>query len=172
MSLAAFQRKRQQFLIDSHHSKLQEKHVKLLSQCRHDLIVDPILKIPMTRSEWSRCVRWRLGWLPLGKPQICPFHPNVPFTRSHSFSCLDMHNRLQMPKSILDPYHSFWIAFPDVHYQKSQQFYWCLAYSLAVHLCFLHEMDYLAHSQFPDASDHLGEPFITFLRSIQKKSFR
>ncbi|KAG1210140.1 hypothetical protein G6F69_005755 [Rhizopus microsporus] len=68
------------FLIDNHRSKLQEKHTKLLSHCRNDLIVDPILRIPMTRSERSRCVRWRLGWLPL-----------------------DMHNRLQMPKSIDDP---------------------------------------------------------------------
>ncbi|ORE17713.1 hypothetical protein BCV71DRAFT_249780 [Rhizopus microsporus] len=91
------------FLIDNHRSKLQEKHTKLLFHCRNDLIVDPILRISMTRSEWSRCVRWRLGWLHLGKPQACSFHPNELFSRQHSFSCLDMHNRLQMPKSIDDP---------------------------------------------------------------------
>ncbi|RCH79140.1 hypothetical protein CU097_002178 [Rhizopus azygosporus] len=53
-----FIRKRRQFLIDNYHAKLQEKHAKLLSYCRNDLIVDPILRIPMTRSERSRCVRW------------------------------------------------------------------------------------------------------------------
>ncbi|KAI7898827.1 uncharacterized protein BX663DRAFT_580163 [Cokeromyces recurvatus] len=54
----------------------------------------------MTRSERFRCVRWRLGWLPLGKPspKPCPFHLNELFTRSHSVSCLHMHNRLQMPQ--------------------------------------------------------------------------
>ncbi|KAI7905153.1 uncharacterized protein BX663DRAFT_414933, partial [Cokeromyces recurvatus] len=36
-------------------------------------------------------------------PQACLFHPNELFTRSHSFSCLHMYNRLQMPKSIEDP---------------------------------------------------------------------
>ncbi|KAI7905353.1 uncharacterized protein BX663DRAFT_469294 [Cokeromyces recurvatus] len=92
-----FSRKRKGFLLDNYHSKLQ-KHSKLLSHCRNNLIVDPILTIPMTRSERFRCVRWRLGWLPLGKPKACPFHPNELFTRSHSFSCLHMHNRLQIPQ--------------------------------------------------------------------------
>ncbi|ORE15838.1 hypothetical protein BCV71DRAFT_27314, partial [Rhizopus microsporus] len=31
------------------------------------------------------------------------------------------------------------------------------------------EMDYLAHSQFPEASNHLGEPFVKRLRYIQQK---
>ncbi|KAI7903811.1 uncharacterized protein BX663DRAFT_424037, partial [Cokeromyces recurvatus] len=52
-----FSRKRRQFLLDSYHSKLQEKHSKLLSHCRDNLIIDPILTIPMTRSERFRCVR-------------------------------------------------------------------------------------------------------------------
>ena len=85
MSHSNFIRKRRQFLIDNHRSKLQEKHTKLLSHCRNDLIVDPILRIPMTRSERSRCERWRLGWLPLGKPQACPFHPNELFHASIVF---------------------------------------------------------------------------------------
>ncbi|KAI7905211.1 uncharacterized protein BX663DRAFT_430577, partial [Cokeromyces recurvatus] len=89
---------RRQFLLDSYHSKLQEKYSKLLSHCRNNLIIDPILTIPMTRSERFCCVRWRLGWLHHGKPEACPFHPNELFTRSHSFSCLHMHNRLQMPQ--------------------------------------------------------------------------
>ncbi|ORE07920.1 hypothetical protein BCV72DRAFT_204637, partial [Rhizopus microsporus var. microsporus] len=101
MSHNNFIRKRRQFLID-HRSKLQEKHSKLLSHCYNDLTVDTILRIPVTRSEQSRFVRWRPGWLPLGKPQACPFHP-IEFSHQHSFSCLDMHNRLQIPKSIDDP---------------------------------------------------------------------
>ncbi|PHZ12372.1 uncharacterized protein RHIMIDRAFT_238182 [Rhizopus microsporus ATCC 52813] len=102
MSYSNFIRKRRQLLIDNHRSKLQEKHSKRLSHCHNDLIVGPILRIPMTRSERPRCVRWRLGWLPLGKLHACPFHPNELFSRQRSFSCLDMHNRLQMSKSIDD----------------------------------------------------------------------
>ncbi|ORE18809.1 hypothetical protein BCV71DRAFT_284623, partial [Rhizopus microsporus] len=29
------------------------------------------------------------------------------------------------------------------------------------------EIDHLAHSQFPEASNHLGEPFVKHLRYIQ-----
>ncbi|KAI7903417.1 uncharacterized protein BX663DRAFT_560913 [Cokeromyces recurvatus] len=33
----------------------------------------------------------------------------------------------------------------------------------------LFEMDYLAHSQIPEPSDHLGEHFVNHLLSIQKR---
>ncbi|KAI7904156.1 uncharacterized protein BX663DRAFT_432255, partial [Cokeromyces recurvatus] len=52
-----FSGKQRRFLLDSYHSKLQEKYSKLLSNCRNNLIVDPILTIPMTRRERFRCVR-------------------------------------------------------------------------------------------------------------------
>ncbi|KAI9266811.1 hypothetical protein BDA99DRAFT_421021, partial [Phascolomyces articulosus] len=43
----------------------------LLALCRPKLILDPILWIPMTRKERSRCIRWRMGWLPGGLPKPC-----------------------------------------------------------------------------------------------------
>ena len=170
MSHSNFIRKRRQFLIDNHRSKLQEKHTKLLSHCRNDLIVDPILRIPMTRSERSRCVRWRLGWLPLGKPQACPFHPNEFFSRQHSFSCLDMHKRLQMSKSIDDPLSYLLNLLPSTFLTRKARKSidaWLIRWTSICAI--LLEMDYLAHVQFPEASNQLGEPFVKRLRYIQQK---
>ncbi|KAG1142292.1 hypothetical protein G6F37_008033 [Rhizopus arrhizus] len=76
---------------------------KLLSACRLSLTQDPILWLPMTRSERSLVLRWRLGWLPGGKPKPCLHHPINGFTYTHSIKCLDMHRRLQLPLSIDDP---------------------------------------------------------------------
>ncbi|KAG1543416.1 hypothetical protein G6F49_011353 [Rhizopus delemar] len=126
---------------------LQEKHAKLLSHCRNDLIVDPILRIPMTRSERSRCVRWRLGWLPL-----------------------DMHNRLQMPKSIDDPLSYLLNLLPSTFFtKKARRSIDAWLIRLPSICAILLEMDYLAHSQFPEASNHLGEPFVKRLHYIQQK---
>ena len=57
----------------------------------------------MTRIERDRCLRWRFGWLPLGKPQPCPFHPSELFNKRHSIQCLQMHTRLFLPQTIEDP---------------------------------------------------------------------
>ncbi|KAI7899741.1 uncharacterized protein BX663DRAFT_520273 [Cokeromyces recurvatus] len=56
-----------------------ETHSVLLSSCRPNLIIDPKLWLPMTHSERSRTIRWRLGWLPGGIPKACPYHPHVHF---------------------------------------------------------------------------------------------
>ncbi|CEP13597.1 hypothetical protein [Parasitella parasitica] len=168
ISTAQFKQLRRRFLIKCHQLKLQEKHIKLLSHCRNDLIVDPILKIPMTKSERSRCVRWRLGWLPLGKPQVCPFHPNTLFSRSHSFSCLNMHNRLQMPKSIEDPLSYLLNCLPPTFLTKKARSsidIWLIRWPTICAI--LLEMDYLAHSHVPDPSDHFGEPFIKHLLHLK-----
>lgn len=42
----------------------------LVKACRPSLKIDPILYIPATRTDRSRLLRWRIGWLP-GKPQDC-----------------------------------------------------------------------------------------------------
>ncbi|KAG1582842.1 hypothetical protein G6F48_008896 [Rhizopus delemar] len=147
MSHNNFIRKRRQFLIDNHRSKLQAKYAKLLSHCRNDLIVDPILRIPMTRNERSCCVRWRLGWLPL-----------------------DMHNCLQMPKSIDDPFsYLLNLLPPTLSTRKVRQSIdtWLIRWPSICAI--LLEMDYLAHSKFPEASNHLGEPFVERVRYIQRK---
>ncbi|KAG1554489.1 hypothetical protein G6F47_011436 [Rhizopus delemar] len=57
----------------------------------------------MTHEERSRCIRWRLGWLPGGAPKSCPYHPNNNLSRRHAISCLNMHRRLCMPEAIAGP---------------------------------------------------------------------
>ncbi|PHZ08850.1 uncharacterized protein RHIMIDRAFT_267945, partial [Rhizopus microsporus ATCC 52813] len=40
------------------------RNSKLFSSCHRSISLDPILWLPMSKSERSRCIRWRLGWLP------------------------------------------------------------------------------------------------------------
>ncbi|PHZ12165.1 uncharacterized protein RHIMIDRAFT_284199, partial [Rhizopus microsporus ATCC 52813] len=40
------------------------RNSKLLSSCRRSISLDPILWMPISKSERSRCIRWRLSWLP------------------------------------------------------------------------------------------------------------
>ncbi|ORE13866.1 hypothetical protein BCV71DRAFT_238924 [Rhizopus microsporus] len=58
---------------------------------------------PFSKSECSRCIRRRLGWLPGGKPRPCPKHLNQQLSKNHIISCLDMHRRLFMPDTIRGP---------------------------------------------------------------------
>ena len=170
ISHAQFRQLQKQFLLDGHQLKLQEKHVKLLSHCRNILLVDPILALPMTKHERSRCVRWRLGWLPLGKPQACPFHPHTLFTRSHSFSCLDMHHRLQMPTSIEDPLSYLLNCLPTAFLTKKARNSidaWLIRWPTICAI--LQELDSLAHSQIPEPSNHLGETLVHYLRHLQSR---
>lgn len=170
LSYADFQRKRRQFLMESYRHKLREKQSKLLSQCRNKLAVDPILWLPMTRSERSRCLRWRFGWLPHGKPQTCPFHPSELFTRKHSISCLQVHRRLCMPHTIEDPI-SYLLNLLPVNFltKKARQSIdgWLIRWPTICAI--LLEMDCLAHSQVPEPSDHLGEPLLLHLHQVQQQ---
>ncbi|KAG1398481.1 hypothetical protein G6F60_008338 [Rhizopus arrhizus] len=75
----------------------------LLQHCRPTISLDPVLWLPMSKSERSRCIRWRLGWLPGGRYKDCPRHPGQPFTKAHTIHCLQMHRRLMMPETISDP---------------------------------------------------------------------
>ncbi|CDH60968.1 hypothetical protein RO3G_09771 [Lichtheimia corymbifera JMRC:FSU:9682] len=58
----------------------------------------------MSKRERSRCVRWRLGWLPGGKPTKCP-HCNTTnrTTREHLIQCLQVHQQLAVPPTTKDP---------------------------------------------------------------------
>ncbi|KAI7905638.1 uncharacterized protein BX663DRAFT_535194 [Cokeromyces recurvatus] len=111
----SFRKHRQEFLEESFQQLRDETHSVLLSSCRPNLIIDPKLWLPMTPSEHSRTIRWRLGCLPL------PSNPNELFTRSHSFSCLHMHNRLQMPKSIEDPLSYLLNLLPSTFHTKKMR---------------------------------------------------
>ncbi|KAG1180848.1 hypothetical protein G6F36_010293 [Rhizopus arrhizus] len=91
------------YLEDLFNQNHQRAHSKLLSACRSQSTIDPILWLPMTSIECSRVVRWRLGWLPGGVPKLCIYHPIDMLTRSHAIRCLHMHQRLQMPSTEPDP---------------------------------------------------------------------
>ncbi|KAI8646105.1 hypothetical protein BD408DRAFT_474100 [Parasitella parasitica] len=98
-----FKRLKQQFLEDSFETLCAGTNSKLISACRPEMIIDPILFLPMTNIERSQVLRWRLGWLPGGIPSPCIYHPFENFTRKHAIECLHMHSRLQMPLSVDDP---------------------------------------------------------------------
>ncbi|ORE07904.1 hypothetical protein BCV72DRAFT_249115 [Rhizopus microsporus var. microsporus] len=96
---------------------------------------------------YTRCVRWRLGWLPL-----------------------DMHNCLQIPKSIDDPlFYLLNLLPPTLLTKKARKAIdaWLIRWPSICAI--LLEMDCLAHAQFPEASNHFGELFVKRLRYIQQK---
>ncbi|KAG1149791.1 hypothetical protein G6F37_009187 [Rhizopus arrhizus] len=92
-----------QFRQDNLNQTRSSRNSVLLSQCRPTVSLDPILWLPMTRTERNKCVRWRLGWLPGGKLELCPRHPTQILTKQHAIKCLDMHSRLQIPETVQDP---------------------------------------------------------------------
>lgn len=58
---------------------------------------------PMSYSERSRCVCWKLDW-PLGsQPKPCLKHHDSSLSKKHTIQCLDMHRRLQRPTTIEEP---------------------------------------------------------------------
>lgn len=88
-------------------TKQSASQSKLLSLRRSSLPLDPILRLSISYSERSRCVRWGLDWLPGSQPKLCHQHPGRSLSKIHVIQCLDMHQRLQMPINIEDP-----LSFP------------------------------------------------------------
>ncbi|KAG0834565.1 hypothetical protein G6F19_005147 [Rhizopus arrhizus] len=99
----SFKTAKRRFLQQNLEIRQRCRNSKLLSNCRRSISLDPILWLPMSKSERSRCIRWRLGWLPGGKPRPCPKHLTQQLSKSHAINCLDMHRRLFMPETIRDP---------------------------------------------------------------------
>lgn len=83
--------------------RMQDRRSKLLSLCRPQPVIGPVLWLPMTTQEQSRCTRWRIGWLFGGEPKPCPRYPSYMLTRSHVANCLGMHQQLCLPITIPDP---------------------------------------------------------------------
>ena len=114
----------------------------------------------MTRIERDRCLRWRFGWLPLGKLQPCPFHPSELFNKRHSIQCLQMYTRLFLPQTIEDPLSFLLNKIP----QKTKKIpklsitAWLIRWPVICSI--LHEMDYLAHKQLPVPVHNPGNLFI------------
>ncbi|KAG1028717.1 hypothetical protein G6F57_001337 [Rhizopus arrhizus] len=94
---------RQGYLQESFENRRPDTNSILLSACHPQLVVDPILWLPMSYIERNRLIRWRMGWLPGGRPKPCIYHPHDLLTRSHAITCLNMHHRLLMPSTVSDP---------------------------------------------------------------------
>jgi hypothetical protein len=60
----------------------------LLTHCRPTISLNPVLWLPISKPERSRCIRWRLGWLPGGRYKTWPRRPGQPFTKAHTIQCL------------------------------------------------------------------------------------
>ncbi|KAI8641399.1 hypothetical protein BD408DRAFT_418214 [Parasitella parasitica] len=84
-------------------------------------------------------------------------------------TALDMHNHLQMPKSIEDPPSYLINSLPSTFHTKNARISidaWRIRWPSICAI--LLEMDYLAHSQLPEVSDHLGDPSVNYLHYIQE----
>ncbi|KAG0769884.1 hypothetical protein G6F26_009180 [Rhizopus arrhizus] len=140
----------------------------LLSACRVDLKVDPILWFPMTPVERSRLLRWRLSWLPGGLPKPCIYHPFDLLTRTHATECLHMHRRLQMPQSIPDPLSFLLNKLPTSRKKptdknRSKHIAWSIRWPIICQI--LHELDYLHHDQISPDVPPLGQKLLSWLFS-------
>ncbi|ORE21951.1 hypothetical protein BCV71DRAFT_273065 [Rhizopus microsporus] len=81
-----------------------------------------------------------------------------------------MRNRLQLSKSIDDLLSYLLNRLPPTLLTKKTRKSIDIWLILWPTICvILLEMDYLAHSQFPEASNHLGESFVKRLCYIQQK---
>ncbi|KAG1370778.1 hypothetical protein G6F61_011746 [Rhizopus arrhizus] len=94
---------RQDYLQETFENRRADINSILLSACRPQLVVDPILWLPMSYIERSRLICWRMGWLPGGRRKLCIYHPHDLLTRSHTITCLHMHYRPLMLSTVSDP---------------------------------------------------------------------
>ena len=127
--------------------------------------LDPILWLPMSKSERSRCIRWRLGWLPGGQYKTCPRHPSQPFTKAHAVHCLQMHRKLMMPETISDPL-SFLLNMLPTRKPRSPNTVrsWTIRWPTICRI--LYELDYLFHAKLPPTPPiHLGQRLLEWLPS-------
>ncbi|ORE02478.1 hypothetical protein BCV72DRAFT_317778 [Rhizopus microsporus var. microsporus] len=72
-----------------------QQNLEIRQRCRNSKL--------LSSCQRSRCIRWRLGWLPGGKPRPCPKHPTQQLSKNHAISCLDIHRCLFMPETTRDP---------------------------------------------------------------------
>ncbi|KAI8136748.1 hypothetical protein BJV82DRAFT_703682 [Fennellomyces sp. T-0311] len=68
---------------NQHQIRCSRWNTKLLNSCRTQLGIDPILWLPMSPAERMTCIRYRLGWLPSGKPAPCPRCCHFPGMNRH-----------------------------------------------------------------------------------------
>ncbi|KAI8143048.1 hypothetical protein BJV82DRAFT_558852 [Fennellomyces sp. T-0311] len=94
----------QTYLQDQHELRCSRRGSKLLNACRKKLGIAPILWLPVSPAEPMRCIRYRLGWLPSGKPTPCSrCHHLSGMNRQHLIACFSIHSTLNLPHDIDDP---------------------------------------------------------------------
>ncbi|KAI7855585.1 hypothetical protein BDC45DRAFT_438578 [Circinella umbellata] len=77
----------------------------------------------MARKERSRCLRWRLGWLPGGKPKPCKTCGFPNFHKNHAIHCLHIHNRLQIEyNKTADPISYLFSLLPNQYRKRKLNF--------------------------------------------------
>lgn len=87
-----------------HEARCAKPNSTLLQACRPHQGIDPILFIPMSATERLLCIRYRLGWLPNGKPAPCPRCRHSPgMNKRHILECFAVHRQLNLPTTVLDP---------------------------------------------------------------------
>lgn len=75
---------KQRFLQQNLEIRQRCRNSNLLSKCCWSTSLDPILWPPMSKPERCHCMRWRLGWLPGGKPRPYTKHPTQQLSKNHS----------------------------------------------------------------------------------------
>jgi hypothetical protein len=117
--------------------------------------LDLILWPPMSKSERSRCIRWRLDWPHGTRCKTCPRHPGQSLTKAHTIHCLQMHSRLMMPQTISDPL-SFLLNILPTRKPRSPNttLSWGIRWPTICRI--LYELDYLYHAKTsPTPPTHL-----------------
>lgn len=93
----------------------------VLRVCPPTLDIEPVLWIPMSRLERSRCLHRRLGWMPSGKPWTCRnCSAGAHFSRNHAIHCLKAHRPLHVPPVAPDPIYMCLINRQPVHFALAQ----------------------------------------------------
>ncbi|KAG1207887.1 hypothetical protein G6F35_010928 [Rhizopus arrhizus] len=163
-----FKATRHDYLQESFENRRADTNSILLSACRPQLVVDPILWLPMSYIERSRLIRWRMGWLPGGRPKPCIYHPHDLLTRSHANSCLHIHHRLLMPSTVSDPLSYLLNLLPTSRKKhtiqpRSKYSAWFIRWPIICQI--LHELDYLHHDKTAPEIPLLGTKLLHWFSS-------
>jgi hypothetical protein len=117
----------------------------------------------MLKVDRSRLVRWRLGWLPGGKPKPCRCGSHL--TKTHVIRCLHLHARLSIGWKLSHDPLSFLVnrlpSSPPTSLRTFKR--WTRSWPIMQQI--LLELEYLQH---PDHSEPLTtttteDPFLTWL---------
>ncbi|KAG1501746.1 hypothetical protein G6F52_012433 [Rhizopus delemar] len=135
-----------------------------LSHCRRSISIDPILWLPISKSERSCSICWRLGWIPGGKSRPCPKRPMQQLSKNHAINCLDMHRRLFIPETVQDPL-SFLLNIlplrPSISPPPSSALTWHQRWPIIRSI--LHELDQLHHDKLIPAKYPYGQKLLIWL---------